>query len=431
MANKKKTRQKKDPPKWLGLLLNDFKATPLFYVWTSFLLILMLGAGIGVYLDRVHEAANVNDSVPWGLGIIVYVSSIGLAAGAFTLAGLVYIFRRDEFAPLVRVAILIGFIGYTSGALSLLLDLGRPDRFWHMIIYHNTRSVLTLVAWCLMLYTAVLAIEMLSIVFEGNFVPRWQFMNRLAEILHRAMPVVVAVGVLLSLFSQSAPGAVFSVVKASPVWFKPNTPLIFITTAIFAGLAFTLMIVVLTERVTKKFFINRETLIGVARIAALVAITGLFIRLWDVAATTYYSPLTFLEEQVALLHTQTPYTLALVIGEIILGSIVPIVILLNPNLNRRRRNLILAGLLAALGLFLNRWDTTLSGLVTFVTYSPSNPEIVLAPYFPALAEWLIAFGVVGYASLVYTLAVRFLPIFASCEETETLEHPPEPAPATA
>jgi Ni/Fe-hydrogenase subunit HybB-like protein len=85
-----------------------------------------------------------------------------------------------------------------------------------------------------------------------------------------------------------------------------------------------------------------------------------------------------------------------------------------------------AGILATLGLFLNRWDTTLTGLVATVSYSPSNPDIILTPYFPALAEWLVALGIAAYAALVYTLAARFLPIFEN-ESMISEEHQPEPA----
>jgi molybdopterin-containing oxidoreductase family membrane subunit len=148
-----------------------------------------------------------------------------------------------------------------------------------------------------------------------------------------------------------------------------------------------------------------------ARITGLVIVASLFIRLWDLAATTYYSPLPILVEETNLLYAQTPYELGFFVGEVIMGSIAPAIILLNPNTNRRSRNLVLAGLLSTFGLFLNRWNTTLTGLVATISYSPSNSEVILTPYFPALAEWLVAFGIAAYAALVYTLTVRFLPIF--------------------
>ncbi len=57
---------------------------------------------------------NMNDTVPWGLWITIDLSSIALGAGAFTLSAIVYIFGIKRFQPIVRLAVFVGFIGYTS-----------------------------------------------------------------------------------------------------------------------------------------------------------------------------------------------------------------------------------------------------------------------------------------------------------------------------
>jgi Ni/Fe-hydrogenase subunit HybB-like protein len=71
----------------------------------------------------------------------------------------------------------------------------------------------------------------------------------------------------------------------------------------------------------------------------------------------------------------------------------------------------LGGALATFGLLVNRWNTTLSGLVTSVFYSPSRPEIIFSNYFPSGVEWLIALGIVAFCLLLYSLGIRLLPIF--------------------
>ncbi len=79
------------------------------------------------------------------------MSGIGLAAGAFTVAAVVYIFNLKKFYPIVRPAILTGFISYILAALTLLVDLGQPQRIWHLIIYWNIHSPLFEIGWCVML----------------------------------------------------------------------------------------------------------------------------------------------------------------------------------------------------------------------------------------------------------------------------------------
>ena len=156
---------------------------------------------------------------------------------------------------------------------------------------------------------------------------------------------------------------------------------------------------------------DRQALVKVARVAGVVAVVTLFIRLWDQVFTSYYSPLVFFQQQVDLLGVFTPYSLGVVVGEFVLGTIVPAIIFLSPEAPLRGRNLMLGGGLATAGLLINRWDTTLSGLVTSISYSPSSPGVVFNWYFPTWVEWLIALGILGFAALAYSVAVRALPIF--------------------
>ncbi len=410
--------------------MSKLKENLVFYLWIAFLLVLIAGAGVGVYQDRVHEAANLSDQIPWGLWIMIDISASAIGAGALGIAALVYIFGLKRFEPLARVAMLIGFLGYSSAALGLMADLGRPDRFWHSLIYWNVRSPLWAVTWSVILCTGAVIVGLLPAVLESPMLARITAFRRLAPIARQATPVAGACASVLSLLHQAAVGVSYGAIKARPIWFKSSLPIIVVTLAISAGLAFSIAMITITARFKKRDIVEPALLQQIAQIAGLVIVVGLFIRLWDLAATTYYSPLPILVQETNLLYAETPYQLGFVVGEIILGSIAPAILLLSPNLNRRRRNLVMAGILSTLGLFLNRWDTTLTGLVATVSYSPSSSDIILTSYFPALAEWLVAFGVAAYAALVYTLAVRFLPIFEN-GSTMGEEYQPEPAPAAA
>ncbi|MDP2207203.1 MAG: NrfD/PsrC family molybdoenzyme membrane anchor subunit, partial [Bacteroidota bacterium] len=72
-------------------------------------------------------ATNLTDEFPWGLWIgFDILCGVGLAAGGFTLCGLVYIFNIKEFKPIVRPAILTAFLSYLLVVFALMVDLGRP-----------------------------------------------------------------------------------------------------------------------------------------------------------------------------------------------------------------------------------------------------------------------------------------------------------------
>ena len=138
--------------------------------WKGFMLAsLALGAGLAVFrFSRgLGAATHLSDSFPWGLWIgFDVLTGVALAAGGFTIAATVYIFRMERFKPILRPTILTAFLGYLMVMLGLLFDLGRPDRIWHVVIMWNPRSVMFEVAWCVMLYTTVLALEFSPMVLE-------------------------------------------------------------------------------------------------------------------------------------------------------------------------------------------------------------------------------------------------------------------------
>ena len=86
----------------------------------------------------------------------------------------------------------------------------------------------------------------------------------------------------------------------------------------------------------------------------------------------------------------------------------------------------MAGLLMALALIVNRWDTNMTGLLIPAVYSASVMPRVNISYTPTWIEWATAGGVLGYWLMAFTLGVRFLPIFPPKEisdqgETEPVE----------
>src|SRR3972149_5941341 len=143
---------------------------PRLTVWQWIFAALMLGGLYATYVRVVYGlggATNLSDEFPWGLWIgFDILCGVGLAAGGFTLAAIVYIFNLERYKPILRATILTAFLGYLLVIVALLFDLGRPYRIWHPLVMWNPRSVMFEVAWCVMLYTTVLALEFVPVVFE-------------------------------------------------------------------------------------------------------------------------------------------------------------------------------------------------------------------------------------------------------------------------
>ncbi|MDR7544411.1 MAG: 4Fe-4S dicluster domain-containing protein [Armatimonadota bacterium] len=125
-------------------------------------LMVLGGVAIAVrrYLYGIGAVTALSDRFPWGLWVgFDILCGVALAAGGFTMAAIAHVLHARRYQPLVRPAVLTGFLGYLLVIIALLVDLGRPYRIWHALVMWNPRSVMFEVAWCVMLYTAVLALE--------------------------------------------------------------------------------------------------------------------------------------------------------------------------------------------------------------------------------------------------------------------------------
>ena len=102
-------------------------------------------------------------------------------------------------------SLLTAFLGYFMEVLALMVDLGRPERIWHMMIYQNFTSTMLLVGLCVMFYLAVLAFEFAPTLFDG--LTRYKWAARLqpakwSALAQRFMLPVVIIGVVISVVHQ-------------------------------------------------------------------------------------------------------------------------------------------------------------------------------------------------------------------------------------
>src|SRR3954452_7432662 len=195
-------------------------------------------------------STNLSDQFPWGIWISFDVlCGVMLAAGGFTLTAAVHILNIKRLHSIIRPTILTAFLGYILVCAALMYDLGKPYNIWHPLIMRNPHSVMFEVAYCVMLYTTVLALEFSPIVLE-----RFNLQKPLKVIRAVLIPLVI-LGVILSTLHQSSLGTVYLIMptKLHPFWYSPLLPVFFFLSAICVGLAMTIF----ESTMSSKHF-NRE-----------------------------------------------------------------------------------------------------------------------------------------------------------------------------
>ena len=347
------------------------------------------GAAAAVALLRftlgLGASTALSDTTPWGLWIgFDVMGGVALAAGGFVMAALVHIFHVDKFHAAARPAILTAFLGYGAVAVGLLFDLGLPWNIWHAMIFWNIRSPLFEVAWCVMLYLTVLALEVAPTLLERTKYRRaYRFFTRLG------LPIMI-LGIMLSTLHQSSLGTMLLIMpfRIHPLWYSPILPELFFVSAICLGLS-----MVMLESATTSWVYRRDPeapmLEGLARLTSVALGIYLALRLGDLA---WHGKLGLL--------SGGHWASNLFLLEMAMSTVVPMVLFAVPRVRRSFTGVWLVSLCSVLGFVLNRINA--SGL--------SQVWATGTFYFPAWTEFAISLGIVAACALVFFFIQEHFPV---------------------
>lgn len=362
---------------------------PKLTFWRAVLLV-VLAAGIYTTVIRFTQGLGastaLSDQFPWGLWIgFDVLCGVALAAGGFTISAVVYIFNIERFKPIIRPTLLTAFLGYTLVVVALLFDLGLPYRIWHPLIMWNPHSVMFEVAWCVTLYTAVLALEFSPMLFERL---HWEKPLKIAKAI--TIPLVI-LGVMLSTLHQSSLGSLYLIVphKLHALWYSPLLPVFFFVSAIALGCAMTIFESFLSLRVFRKSLeINLLSQLG--KVIVVTLGVYLVLRLQDLGGRHAMG-----------LAFEPTYEGRMFLAEILLGVIAPIILLTIPRIRTNELGLFVSALMVVLGFIMNRLNVSITGIE-----GASG-----ARYFPSWTELSVTAMIVGIGFVLFGLAVRYLTVF--------------------
>jgi Ni/Fe-hydrogenase subunit HybB-like protein len=361
---------------------------PKITVWRAIFAAILLSGAYATYL-RVRYglggATNLSDKFPWGIWIAFDVMcGVALAAGGFTLVAMVHIFNIKTYKPVLRPAILTAFLGYSLVVVGLLYDLGRPDRLWHPLVMWNPHSVMFEVAWCVTLYSTVLFLEFLPVVFE-----KFGLHKPLAWIHKISVPLMI-LGVLLSTLHQSSLGTLFLIVpeKEYPLWYSPLLPLMFFVSALGAGLAMTIFESWHSSRAFGRA-LELPLLASMGRVLAVIMSVYLWIRFLDLAHRGVLGLL--------LRNRIETWLFLLEIGLMV----TPTILLYQRKIRMRPGALYACAVMVLFGLVANRLNVGTTGLE-----AGSGTH-----YVPKWSEIAITFSIIAAGFAIFRVVAQYFPVF--------------------
>lgn len=362
---------------------------PKLKFWTVvFWIILALGIYVTIvrFTKGLGAVTNLSDKFPWGLWIgFDVLCGVGLAAGGFVMASAVYIFNLEDYKSILPSAILTAFLGYILVIVALIYDLGKPWNIWHPIIMWNPESVMFEVAWCVMLYTTVLALEFSPMLFQKLR------LEKPKKIIHNlTIPLVVA-GVILSTLHQSSLGSLYLIVpeKLHPIWYSSNLPYLFFLSAVAVGPAMVTIESYLSSRAFKRE-IEIHILSRLGKVSAVALMVYFVLKVEDIVNYKLFKYI------FAFNYESVMFWL-----EFLLGVILPIVLLTNSKVRESKKWLFYAQLTTVLGFIFNRLNVSITALESYTQ----------ARYFPKWSEIVITMFIVSLGFAAFRFIAKNLPVF--------------------
>jgi Ni/Fe-hydrogenase subunit HybB-like protein len=381
-----------------------------FTFW-KFVFFFLMAAGLYATVIRFTQglgaSTNLSDQFPWGIWVSFDVlCGVMLAAGGFTLTAAVHILNIKRLHSIIRPTILTAFLGYILVSTALMFDLGKPYNIWHPLIMRNPHSVMFEVAYCVMLYTTVLALEFSPIVLE-----RFHMEKPLKVVRAILIPLVIT-GVILSTLHQSSLGTLYLIVptKLYPLWYSPLLPVFFFLSAIAVGLAMTIFESSLSSR---HFGLQLELPVLQELGRVLVVVLGVYaiLRFEDLA-----------NRGALKLTVQPGYEMYLFWLEISLCIIFPLLLLVQRKVRNSANGLYLSAVLVVLGFITNRMNVSITG------FEGSTG----VRYFPKWTELAVTGMIISAGFALFGMAVKYLPIFPKAEAAwESVLHPDSAIPEVA
>ena len=339
-------------------------------------------SGLSELVEQVTGFIYPNEiEIHWSILIVVYPYVTGLVAGAFILASLVKVFNVKAVQPTYRLALLTALAFLLVAPLPLLFHLGRPERFYEIILTPNPTSAMAMFgfvyAWYLM---GVLLLEIwfeyrrdLVLLARAARPPlRWLYAglslfstdvsDQAVAFDRRAVRAITIVGIPSAFLLHGYVGFIFGSVKANPWWSSVLMPIVFLMSAIVSGIALVIFLYMLLSAMRDEP-IDMRCLDTITSYLFYAVIVDFSLEGLDFIHRLYQS-----EESVKILGKLITHKLfiSLFVLQILIGMIVPLGVLVIAKARRfsddmRKLLYFAAVILIQLGIFATRWNVVIGG----------------------------------------------------------------------
>ncbi|MCF8223201.1 MAG: polysulfide reductase NrfD [Bacteroidales bacterium] len=394
---------------------------------------------LGVYalvlqIDKGHVVTGMRDNVVWGVYIVNFIFFMGLSYAGALISGVLHLFKSPWRAPVIRFAELITVISLCVGPFFIFFCIGRLDRLPFLFAYPRIQSPITwdVIAICtdligcfIFLYLSL--IEDFAILRDTKDISFKPWKRKLYEVLalgyqgtekqykllSRAKNIMAAMIIAIAIIVYSVLAWIFGV-TLQPGWHSTIFGPYFVIAAVFSGTGLLIILMQIFRKIyrlekyiTKKHFVNVGVLLLI-----IAAFYGYFT--FSDYLTKWYGSVKM--DKLLIDKLFEDYYFLFIFANY-LGILIPIIIVGIPKF-RNIRNIVIAAVIALLGLWINRYIIVVPTLETpFLPIQDYRPDFI--KYSPTWVEWALTAAGVAVFGIFMMLVSKIAPLVSISEMKST------------
>ncbi len=394
--------------------------------WTVFLVVIVL-IGLIAYIDQIIKGqivTNMRDYVLWGVYISNFVFFVAISFVGSLTAAILRLSEKEWRTPLVRIAEIIAFSAIIMAGITIILDMGRPDRLYNLLIHGRLQSPIIwdviIISTYLLISALILFIPLLpdmailkkyfsdtpGISKYYSFLSlKWTGSERQRNLYQKSIQVLAILIIPVALILQTVDAWLFSTTFRVG-WDSTNLGPYFISGAFLVGAGGLVAVTyVLRKAYHLEKYITDMHFDKLGKLLVFASLLYLYFNVNEYLIPAYTAPRAEAEH----LHDLFYGRYAILFWSVSIGGlIVPVIALLFPK-GRKPLPLFIIALLIVVTSWWKRYLIVVPSLLHPFLPIQGVPESWHS-YFPSFHEWAIVSGTLAMALLIITLLVRYLPI---------------------
>lgn len=395
-----------------GLFDVLFVGSRAYYAWMGGLtcLVLLGLATYGAQLLQGMALTHMSDLVSWGFYISNFTFLVGVAAAAVLLVIPAYLYHFKAIKKIVAFGELLAVTAVIMAILFVVVDVGRPDRLWHLLpVLGRMNFPSSVLAWDILVLNGYLLINLAVSSYIGGCTYFGREPDRRIVIPLILLSIPWAIGI------HTVTAFLYNGLPARPFWNASILAPRFLASAFCAGPALMIVIFQVLRRVMD-FQVRDKAIFKLAEIIAYAMAINLFLMFAEIfkeyySNTAHLTPMRYLYQGYHGHSRLTPW-----IWTATVFNTVGFLLFLLPRTRERFLTLNIGCVLIFFGIWIEKG----MGLIVPGFIPDALHEI--HEYMPSLQEVAIGLGIWAVGGLIYTLAVRTVIAL----DTGRLRHPGAP-----